>query len=102
MKAAQEASARAKVQADWAAQVRGKVKSKIFLPPDVKGNPEAVFEVNLLPSGEVLNARLKKSSGHAALDVNIERAILGASPLPKPVSGEVPRNLELRFRPLDD
>jgi colicin import membrane protein len=37
------------------------------LPPDIKGNPEAVFEVTQLPSGEVINVRLKKSSGNAAL-----------------------------------
>jgi len=103
IKAAQAASARSKGLADWLGRIRGKIRGNIVVPPDVKGNPEAVFDVNQLPSGEIISVKLKKSSGHAALDNAIERAILKSSPLPKPEKGELfERSLELKFRPLED
>jgi colicin import membrane protein len=68
----------------------------------VTGNPEAIFDVALLPTGEVLTVRRRKSSGHAGYDAAVERAIYAASPLPKPDQpGIFRRDLELKFRPKD-
>jgi colicin import membrane protein len=51
----------------------------------------------------VLNAKLKKSSGHKGYDAAVERAILKSSPLPKPDKADLfSRTLELRFRPLEE
>ena len=72
-----------------------------MLPPDIKGNPEAIFDVIQLPTGEVISARLRKSSGHRGYDEAVERAILKSSPLPKAGPGLLNRQLELRFHPLD-
>jgi len=70
------------------------------LPPEIKGNPEAIFDVVQLPTGEVLSARLRKSSGNKAYDEAVERAILKSSPLPRPDRPEqFQRNLDLKFRP---
>lgn len=103
MKATQAASARSKATADYIGRIRGKIKGNIVLPPDIKGNPEAIFDVVQLPSGEILSVKLKKSSGHAAYDNAVERAILKSSPLPKPEQGDLfSRSLELKFRPLED
>ena len=83
-------------------KVAAKIRGNVVLPPDIKGNPEAVFDVVQLPTGEVLQVRLRKSSGHKALDDAIERAILKASPLPKPDKAETPpRTFELKYRPLE-
>ena len=102
-KAAQAAAARNKAAADYIGKIRGKIKGNIVLPPDIKGNPEAIFEVVQLPSGEILSVKLKKSSGHAAYDAAVERAILKSNPLPKPEQGELfSRTLELKFRPLEE
>ena len=102
-KASQVASARSKAVADWVARIKGKIKGNIVLPPEVKGNPEAIFDVTQLPSGEIISVRLKRSSGIVALDAAFERAILKSSPLPKPEQSELfSRSLELRFRPLED
>ena len=91
-----------KAMADWVNKVRGKVRGNMVLPPELKGNPEAVFDVVQLPTGEVLSVKLRKSSGVGALDDAIERAILKSSPLPKPDRPELfTRNFELRYRPLD-
>lgn len=103
LKAQQASSAQASAMADYIARIRGKVRGNIVLPPDVRGNPEAVFEVTQLPSGEILNVRLKKTSGNPAWDGATERAILKSSPLPKPTQSELfNRTLELTFRPRED
>ena len=96
------ASARFKAIATWVDKVRAKIRGNIVLPPDLKGNPEALFLVTQLPTGEVLQARLVISSGHAAYDDAVLRAILKSSPLPKPDSaGLFERELKLTFRPMD-
>jgi colicin import membrane protein len=95
-------SASSKAQAAWIDKVRAKIRGNIVLPPEIKGNPEAVFSVAQLPTGEVLSVKLKKSSGMPALDSAIERAVLKSSPLPKPDSGfNAPREFELKYKPLE-
>lgn len=86
--------------ATWQQQIVGKVRSNIVLPPDLAGNPEAQFDVTLLPTGEVLSVKLVRSSGNRVLDDAWERAILKSSPLPKPAQPELfRRDLRLVFRP---
>ncbi|MEI6300400.1 MAG: TonB C-terminal domain-containing protein [Betaproteobacteria bacterium] len=90
--------------ADYVGRIRSKIKGNIVMPGDMPaGNPEAIFDVVQLPTGEVLSpVRLKKSSGYKPYDEALERAIVNASPLPKPDRPELfQRNLELKFRPLD-
>jgi colicin import membrane protein len=100
--AREAAAARNKAMADWVGKVAAKVRGNVVLPPDIKGNPEAIFDVVQLPNGEVLQVKLRKSSGHRTLDDAIERAILKSSPLPKPDRSEsAPRAFELKYRPLD-
>ena len=95
-------AANSKAQAAWIDKVRGKIRGNIVLPPEIKGNPEAIFSVAQLPTGEVLAVKLKKSSGMPALDAAIERAVLKSSPLPRPDSGfTAPREFELKYKPLD-
>ena len=102
MLARESASARAKAIATWVDKIRAKIRSNIVLPPDLKGNPEAIFDVVQLPTGEVLSVKLRKSSGHRGYDDAVERAIHKSSPLPKPDQpGLFERALELKFRPLD-
>ena len=64
------------IDAGYADKIRTKIKLNIVLPPDIKGNPEAIFDVVQLPTGVVLSAHLRKSSGHRAYDDAVERAIL--------------------------
>jgi len=103
LQANQASAARNKAMSDYLGRLRGKIKGNIVLPPEIKGNPEAVFEITQLPSGDVLTVKLKRSSGHAALDAAVERAILKSSPLPKPDPADLfSRSLDLRFRPLEN
>jgi colicin import membrane protein len=95
-------AARSKAQLDWIDRIRSRIRGYINLPPDIPGNPEAIFDVVQLPTGEIIDVRLRKSSGVRAYDDAVQRAILKASPLPRPVPADLfQRNLELHFRPLD-
>lgn len=97
-----EADARARSQAAWVDKIRAKIRGNIILPRDIPGNPEAVYDVALLPNGEVLSARRTRSSGHTGYDEAVYRAILKSSPLPRPDDPMLfERRLELRFHPLD-
>jgi len=98
-----QAAAGQKALAAYADKIKAKIRGNILLPQDIKGNPEAIFDVVQLPTGEVLPpVKLRKSSGHRGYDEAVERAILKSSPLPKPDKGELfSRELTLRFRPLD-
>jgi colicin import membrane protein len=103
LKTAQASAARNKAVADYLGRIRGKIRGNIVLPPEIKGNPEAIFEVTQLPSGEVISVKVKKSSGNPALDAAVERAILKSSPLPKPEQSDVfDRLLHIPYRPIGD
>ena len=95
-------SAKDRALQGWIDKIRNSIRSRIVLPPDIRGNPEALVLVAQLPTGEVLEAKLVISSGHTAYDDAVLRAILKSSPLPKPDSAALfQRTLELKFRPLD-
>jgi colicin import membrane protein len=95
-------AARLRGLADYEAKIRNKVRGNVVLPPDLQGNPEVVLLVVQLPTGEVLSAKLVKSSGHRGYDESVERAILKSSPLPRPDRPELfSRELKLTFRPRD-
>ena len=100
--ARQQAAARDKALLTWTDKIRAKIRGNIILPQDIPGNPEAIFDVTILPTGEVLTVRKRKSSGHAGYDDAVERAIMKSSPLPPPDDRAVfRRDLELKFHPQD-
>jgi colicin import membrane protein len=86
--------------AGYVDSIRTTIKRHIVLPSDIKGNPEAIFDVIQLPTGEVWEVKLVRSSGNKLYDEAVERAIRKSSPLPKPVRPEqFRRELTLKFRP---
>jgi colicin import membrane protein len=102
--AREAASINARALATWMDKIRIHIRNRINvqIADAVPGNPEAVFNVTLLPSYEVLRISKLKSSGNKAYDDEVERAILKASPLPRPDRPELfSRELHLTFRPKD-
>jgi len=90
----------ARDQADYIAKIQAKIRGNVILPPEIAGNPEAQFDVVQLPTGEVMSAEIRRSSGSRAYDDAVLRAILKSSPLPKPDKADLfQRNLVLKFRP---
>lgn len=98
------ASARDKAVAAWTDRIASKIRHNIVRPANASGNPEAIYEITLLPDGSIIGEpRLKHSTGNPALDSAIERAIRKSDPLPKPDDPSVfQRILQLRFRPLEE
>lgn len=95
-------AARSKAEADWIRRIQAKVKGNVIVPPDLAGNPTAIFDVVQLPTGEILQATLRKSSGNRAYDDAVQRAIMKSSPLPRPDRADLfQRELRLEFRPVD-
>lgn len=105
-KAQMEAAiATGKLVDEYVAKIGAKIRRFIVLPPGVDKNIKAEFNVTLLPSGEVLQANLSKSSSSQAYDSAVERAILKAQPLPLPPAEKNLfarfRNLHLKFSPAE-
>jgi colicin import membrane protein len=99
---AAQVSAQQRLIEDYKRRISDKIRRFVVLPPNLQGNPEAEFEVVQIPGGEVLNVKLKRSSGNSAYDAAVERAIFKAQPLPPPPEplrfGDF-RELNLKFRP---
>jgi len=99
---AQHASAQARVVGEYKDRIRAKIQGRVILPPDLAGNPQAEFDVVVLPSGDVLTVKLTRSSGQPAYDRAVENAIYKAQPLPLPPDQNLFREfreLHLQFRP---
>jgi colicin import membrane protein len=97
-----ERAAKNKAEADWIRRIQAKVKGNVIVPAELAGNPEAIFDVVQLPTGEIIDATLRKSSGNRAYDDAVQRAIIKSSPLPRPERVELfQRTLTLKFRPQD-
>ena len=69
---------------EYKAKILAKIKSHIVMPPDLPENPVAEFDITLLPGGEILDVRLRTSSGFTTFDLAVERAIVLSRPLPLP------------------
>ena len=91
-------------KAEYIDLIRQKIRGYITLPSGLSGNPEAIFKVNQLPTGEILPPVIvEKSSGNKALDEAVERAILKSSPLPKPKNPkDFERTLRIPYKPFAD
>jgi colicin import membrane protein len=98
----EQAAAKGRVVDEYKAKIQAKIRSKIVEPPDVANDARAEFLVTLLPGGAVLKAELRKSSGNAAYDNAVERAIFKSDPLPLPPDVQLFnqfRELDLVFKP---
>lgn len=101
--AAQQAAV-GRVVDEYISKIRSKIKNNIVMPPDVADDARAEFLVTLLPGGRVMNTRLSRSSGNAAYDNAVERAILKSDPLPLPADTGLFnrfRELKLGFKPTE-
>jgi colicin import membrane protein len=100
----QQASAQAKMVDEYKRRISDKIRRYVVKDPCASlGNPEIVFEAILLPDGNTLQPpRIKRSSGSAACDDAVLRAVIRAQPLPLPPDPVLIaqfRELNLNFRP---
>ncbi|OGV77185.1 MAG: cell envelope biogenesis protein TolA [Methylotenera sp. RIFCSPLOWO2_02_FULL_45_14] len=102
---AAKAAANAGTIGEFTNKIKAKIRGNVNKTLCGEGNPELKFEIGLLPTGELTgNPKLVKSSGNAACDDAVERAIRASEPLPVPTEASLFsqfRNLKLTFRPND-
>ena len=100
-----QAAAKRNLIDEYKAKILAKIKSKLVLPPDLPNDPIAEYGITLLPGGEILSVKLRKSSGFRSFDEAVERAIILARPLPLPKDKSLfPnfRDLGVKVHYLDD
>lgn len=91
---------------EYMAKIQAKIRGNVNRSLCGEGNPELKFKVSLMPNGEFSSSPvLTKSSGNAACDSAVERAIIVSEPFPLPSDpGALAefRNLNLNFKPNDE
>ena len=87
--------------ASYAGRIVARVRPNIVFADEVAGNPSAEVEVRAAADGTILGRKLVKSSGVAAWDSAVLRAIDKTEVLPRDVDGRVPASLLLVFRMRD-
>ncbi|CAG2153076.1 hypothetical protein LMG31506_04739 [Cupriavidus yeoncheonensis] len=91
-----------KPSSGYAERVRQRVKPHIIFNEDINGNPAAVVAVRMAPDGSILSTRLAKSSGNAAWDNAVLRAVTLSDPLPRDdATGVAPPEIRITFWPKD-
>ena len=88
---------------EYVTKIQAKIRGNVNRSLCSEGNPELKFKVSLMPNGEFSsNPALTKSSGNAACDGAVERAIIASEPFPLPTDPDALarfRNLNLNFKP---
>lgn len=86
--------------AEYLALIGDRVERNWVQPPSAKSGVECVVHVTQIPGGEVVNVRVGRCNGDAAVIRSIEAAVFNASPLPPPSDpGLFDRNLRFTFKP---
>lgn len=85
----------------YGGRIRARIKPNITFADDVVGNPAAEVEVRCAPDGTIVSRKLMKSSGNAAWDNAVLKAIDKTEILPRDTDGRVHSPLLISFRPKD-
>jgi len=71
----------------------------VFVTSSIDGNPAAVVSLHCAPDGDVLEAHISTSSGNAAWDDAVLRAVQKSGQMPRDTDGKTPSNFTITFRP---
>lgn len=88
------------VQNDWVAAIQRVVRNNWLRPPGL--SPELICEVRveILPNGQIVNARISRPSGSAVYDDSVLKAVYKSDPLPLPADpAAFERVLSFTFTP---
>jgi len=85
----------------YGGRIRAKIKPNITFTEDVVGNSPAEVEVRCAPDGTIVGRKLVKSSGNAAWDNAVLKAIDKTEVLPRDTDSRVHSPLIISFRPKD-
>ena len=85
----------------YGGRIRARIKPNITFTEDVASNASADVEVRCAPDGTIVGKKLIKSSGNAAWDHAVLKAIDKTEVLPRDTDGRVHSPLVISFRPKD-
>lgn len=68
----------------YRAMIEAKVRQNWIIPASAKEGMSCEIQVRLIPSGDVIQVQLTKTSGDSTFDRSVENAVHKASPLPVP------------------
>ena len=101
----QQASKNAAITNDVVSQIQAKIYEAWRYPPSARPEMEVIVRISLVPTGEVIQVALEKSSGNQALDSSVLAAVKRAQPLPVPKDSRLFeqqfRNFVMSIRPED-
>lgn len=92
----------ADLRAQYIEAVRNRIRPYVMVPDGISGNPQAVVEVEILPTMEIRSSRLLRSSGNSGYDQAVLTALREARrfpALPKGAEFADFRRITLNFRP---
>jgi colicin import membrane protein len=100
LEAEQNAAREAGLQDQYIRMIENKIKQNWDRPLSARPGIDCVVTVVQVPTGDVISARVASCNGDDAVRRSIERAVMEASPLPKPPHPSLfERNLNVTFRP---
>lgn len=84
----------------YIAMIENRIKQHWDRPLSAGAGIDCIVNVVQLPSGDVMSAQVASCNGDDAVRRSIERAVMDASPLPKPPNAALfQRNLRVNFKP---
>ena len=103
--ATQEVKGGGKPSDSYLGRLRARVKPNITFSDaqkqSIDGNPTAEVEVICSPSGQIVGMKLTQSSGVAAWDQAVLKALEKTGTLPRDENGTIPSRIPFAFRPKD-
>ncbi|MEI7515026.1 MAG: cell envelope integrity protein TolA [Betaproteobacteria bacterium] len=85
--------------ATYGAKVAAAIRTNISQVKEIPGNPTVEYDVTTDPGGNVLSAKLRKTSGNPYWDETAYNAILKTAKLPRDENGRVPSPMTIVLEP---
>ena len=85
--------------ASYGVKIEAAIRPNITQLKEVAGNPSVEYDVYTDPSGNVLSAKLRKTSGNPYWDETAYNAILKTGKLPRDENGRVPSPMTIALAP---
>jgi len=85
--------------ATYGGRIKARIKPNIIVTDSIEGNPQATVRIRLAPDGTIVGKQLIKSSGVAAWDDAVMRAVDRTGVLPRDTDGTVPPTIDLVLNP---
>ena len=87
--------------AGYAGRIIARLKPNLVLTDSIPGNPQVIVSIRCAPDGTIIGRKITKSSGSAAWDDAVLRAIDRTGQLPRDTDGRIPDPIELAWHPQD-